>query len=455
MTHREEVAAAFSRPVLGSGMNTRGRIRRDPTRLGAYIHFPYCLQKCDYCDFFSLGLGADASLSRATLDDFVSGVLQELRERAPDFENFKELNTIYFGGGTSSLLPPERIETILNALRSHFQFTPDAEITLEGNPENLTPEYLRALADLGVNRVNAGLQTFERSYLEQMNRLYHAERYESILDDLASSPIANTGVDLIYGFPGQTPTEFRRDLERVLNAAPNHLSIYSLTMEEDSPYAGRVRRGLIRPPEEETQQWIYSHLEEMLDGHDFSRYEISNYGRGGNFSRHNLRYWLGESCIGLGPGAHGGSVHERYGNPRNIALWRSRPGGAKKIPRVIGDEIALNLLRLTLPFSPGLIAEQLQEERRENPRKKAAQDAIPELRDDARRDVREKRARALLQDWVAQGLAVRTGASDQARVAPAREETEEELFLWLPEGTRFLDDRILEMSRALEDRDDP
>ncbi|MBI38389.1 MAG: hypothetical protein CMF59_02225 [Leptospiraceae bacterium] len=339
------------------------------TKSGIYLHFPYCLQKCHYCDFYSVGLdelGSGDFSSR--LNQYEQALHQELEVRVQDplIQN-QHFDSIYFGGGTSSLMPPEMIHRILMALRANFSIDSEAEITLEGNPENLIPDYLQSLHELGINRVNSGLQTYNAAFLKDMNRFYETERYEALLDALTSCAIPSVGVDLIYGFHKQTYEDFRRDLNTVLRSDIQHLSVYSLTVEPETRYARHIVRGTQGSPNQELQEEIFGRLPEDLAARGLYQYEISNYAKPDEICKHNWKYWDYRPYLGLGPGAHGFNGKHRYANPRNLNAWTASPGNAqtREEHNAIID-LFLNFFRITLPVSLDRVREVWHEETWEN-----------------------------------------------------------------------------------------
>lgn len=395
-------------------------LRRDAAQLGVYIHFPYCIRKCHYCDFFSVGLDSlapDRQVPTDLIARYERALLDELAARKADFAKFVGVNTIFLGGGTASLLPPETLARILQRLRSEFQIADDAEITLEGNPENFTPDYMASVRALGVNRINVGVQTLQTDFLDTMNRYYDAGRYDEIFARLERAPFKNAGGDLIYGFAGQTFAQFEADLERALAARLNHLSVYSLTVESGTPYAALLQRGAMRAPEEELQEQIFRGLPQRLAQAGLRQYEISNYARPGFECRHNLRYWLYEPYLGLGPGAHGFDGRNRYGNPRSIAVWEADPAGAPTQAAEPLSEVPLMFLRLTAGI--------------------AIEDVVDCLAD-AGLPRAAARSQELFRTWRASGLG-EIVARDAAQ-----------WFVWAPEATLQLDDRVAEFSAALE-----
>ncbi|HBS03624.1 MAG TPA: hypothetical protein DEA96_01580 [Leptospiraceae bacterium] len=335
------------------------------TKSGIYLHFPYCLQKCHYCDFYSVGLDELGSVDfSARLDQYEQALLRELEVRSqdPQFAS-QNYDTVYFGGGTSSLMPPEMIHRILEALKGALSIDTESEITLEGNPENLVPDYLQPLHELGINRVNSGLQTYNAAFLKDMNRFFETDRYAGLLEALTSSAIPSVGVDLIYGFYKQTYSDFQKDLEQVLKYDVQHLSVYSLTVEPETRYARHIVRGSQGSPNESLQEEIFSSLPSMLGEHDLFQYEISNFARPGEICMHNWKYWDYRPYLGLGPGAHGFNGRQRYANPRNLNAWTAAPGSTQvREEHNAVIDVFLNLFRIALPISLDRILEIWQQE---------------------------------------------------------------------------------------------
>ncbi len=407
--------------------------------LGIYIHYPWCLQKCHYCDFYSVGLQGASKTQQDFENDYkwyFEGLERELGRRLYDsscFKNFSKVETVFFGGGTPSLLPVIWLEKILKLLRHYFLFSSQIEISLEGNPENITPSYLQNLYDVGVNRVNVGLQSFQSQHLKNMNRYYSEERYQSILSNLSQGPIQNYGIDLMYGFPKQTQEEFLFDLNRVLSHTPKHLSLYSLTVEEGTFYGQAVRQKKMSLPEEELQFQIWESLPSLLTAshlaNKYEQYEVSNFalneGSSGDKYRckHNLRYWHYEAYMGLGPGAHGFDGVHRYANPRNIQAWMGENEKEEDSSEKKGYELhqpyfdfPLMFLRLNIPWK--LKFWELRLEGYGFGKNKVTESV------------------ALLKDWV---------AKDKASII----EGGEVIFQWKGEGMKFLDEHILEMQNLL------
>ncbi|MCB1174233.1 MAG: coproporphyrinogen III oxidase family protein [Leptospiraceae bacterium] len=392
------------------------------------------MQKCDYCDFFSLPLGSDAfdqnriaRVPRALAEPWLKALEQELDQRLDTQFSGRTVNTIYLGGGTASLLRPRVLASVLELIQSRLSLDEDCEITLEANPENTSPQQLQAWFAAGFNRLHVGYQTRDARRLTDLNRYFDAESYRSLPERLAQSPFDNWGLDLIYGFGSQTALEFYADLKAVLEFQPQHLSLYSLTVEPGTALARKL--GSRQPgaavamqtlaPDEDLQSRIFGELPERLAAEGYEQYEVSNYARPGYASRHNLRYWLWESWIGLGPGAHGFTGQKRYQNTRLLDRWLAAPAGAALQAGDVRLEFPIGYLRLCGDLSPAfyesIILESLAAESVEPPGQ-----AWPGID-------------ALFREWQAAGY-LKPGSE------PAT-------WRWTANGLAWLDDRILEASR--------
>lgn len=352
------------------------------------------------------------SVPRDALQEYEAALLKELEQRQTQFAAFKRINTVFFGGGTASLLPAESIARILHRVRETFDFTETAEITVEGNPESLSPDYIRSIAGAGVNRIHAGIQSLKPAILKTLDRYYDEERYSAILETLRSSAISNCGADLMYGVPGQTRADFTEDLDLVSGAGVTHLSLYSLTVEQGTAYDLAVKKMTAAPPLEDLQADLFAWLPGALLARGFEHYEVSNFARNGLYSRHNLRYWMYEPTLALGPGAHGFDGRMRYGNPRNTLVWQKAPADAALSTHEPELELPLCVLRITLALPLSFLQNLLE--------------SLCGARAAAR-------GLSLLGRWVDQGYAV----------------FHAQAFQWNTSGLSFLDDRVREMQEAL------
>ncbi len=282
--------------------------------LGAYVHFPYCRQRCPYCDF-AVHVARDLPHVR-----YADAVLRELELRAPAFERFGPLRSIFFGGGTPSLWAPAQIERVRRALGDRLGVaTP--EITLEMNPEDLTPEALAALRAAGVERASIGVQSFDDAVLRALGRAHSAETAKRAVSAALTAGFRSVSVDLIFGGGGHEPRIARADAAQAAALGVHHVSAYALTLDElavDVRLAKLVRAGRAQVADPDGQAELGEVMREALAEGGLARYEISNFAKPGHESRHNLGYWKGEPYLGLGVGAYGATPAERYGNPRGL-----------------------------------------------------------------------------------------------------------------------------------------
>ncbi|MBI4197423.1 MAG: radical SAM family heme chaperone HemW [Deltaproteobacteria bacterium] len=270
------------------------------TPLSVYIHIPFCEVKCGYCDFFSVPRGHD-DFSLQGL--YTKALIQEIQERASRVGP-REIQTLFLGGGTPSLMQPALIEEILVTLQRHFRWGAETEITLESNPKTVSREKLGAFRQLGINRLSLGVQSFQDNYLKVMGRIHSGDEAKRTLTDAREAGFENLGLDLIYALPGQTVEEFEKELQTALSFETTHLSAYCLTIEEGTPFETLYARGSLRLPEEEVQMKMFEYLQgDRLKFSGLSPYEISNFARPGFECRHNLNYWNYGEYLGFGAGA--------------------------------------------------------------------------------------------------------------------------------------------------------
>ncbi|MCF6248128.1 MAG: radical SAM family heme chaperone HemW, partial [Desulfobacula sp.] len=285
-----------------------------------YIHVPFCVKKCRYCDFHSQ---SDLLL----IPRFVQALLKEIKYRS-DPENKLEskqktkIETIYFGGGTPSVLSIMDFDSVLQALMRSFQVAPEAEITVEVNPGTIDTRFLGKLKMLGVNRLSIGVQSFDEKKLKFLGRIHSVDQSKKILLEADKVGFDNIGFDLMYGLPFETEAIWQKDLETAIEFNPSHLSCYMLTIEEGTPLHADVKKGLIHPVSKEKLSRFFKITSRFLTKHRFDHYEISNFSRGiSNRSRHNLNYWNMTPYFGFGPAAHSFDGQCRSWNRSDINLY--------------------------------------------------------------------------------------------------------------------------------------
>lgn len=268
------------------------------TAFGVYVHWPFCLSKCPYCDF-------NSHVRHAAIDEarFIRAFASEIAstaERVPG----RTVSTVFFGGGTPSLMHPTTVGAILDAIAKHWTVAPDVEVTLEANPTSVEATRFRGYRAAGVNRVSLGVQSLDDAQLRALGRMHTAqEALEAVA--IARAAFERYSFDLIYARPGQTPESWRAELERAIAEAAEHLSLYQLTIEEGTPFAALHAAGKLVTPDAEHARTLYDLTQEICSARGLPAYEISNHARAGAESRHNLIYWRYHEYAGIGPGAHG------------------------------------------------------------------------------------------------------------------------------------------------------
>lgn len=324
-------------------------IQYRPGKAGVYIHYPFCIQKCSYCDFFSLGTGEKPGKGEKEIFLAYEKELRIRLESNPTWLDL-EMETIFFGGGTPSRMDLKSLESLLDLFRKNLKLSADVEINLEANPEDISPENIRAWVDMGINRVNMGYQTTHPKHLSYVGRYYDEKVYREAPGILAESGIQRYGYDLIYGFPDQTREEFWEDWKFLTSFHPPHISCYSLTMEKGTEYSRKVNLGEKKPPQEPLQEEILKQLPGRASGLGYDWYEVSNFAHPSFHSRHNLKYWTGEPYLALGPSAHGFDGKVRYANPRNLEAYLKNPGRCREEIVQPELEIPLGLFRIFAPI---------------------------------------------------------------------------------------------------------
>jgi putative oxygen-independent coproporphyrinogen III oxidase len=277
-----------------------------------YVHVPFCVRRCSYCDF------SIAVRKHIPAKEYADCILNECRERP-----IADLETLYFGGGTPSLMPADTIRDLLHALAPTIRHPQSAiEITLEANPEDVTPDSARAWSEAGINRVSLGAQSFDDTVLRWMHRSHDAACIGAAVQALRGAGIENISLDLIFGLPEELQRDWQRDLEMAIALRPTHLSLYGLTVEPRTPLGRWISRGATHAPDEEryADEYLAAHGRLPADGYEF--YEVSNAARAGYRSRHNSAYWSGRPYVGLGPAAHSFDGNTRRWNLRAWEAYR-------------------------------------------------------------------------------------------------------------------------------------
>ncbi len=283
---------------------------------GIYIHIPFCKQACHYCDFHF-------STSMKKKDEMVLALAKELQLRKDEFQfdaEFPCIETIYFGGGTPSVLTVKEIQLLIDTVRQNYSVSQNPEITLEANPDDLSEENLTAFAAIGINRLSIGIQSFFEEDLKLMHRAHDSAQAKKCLE-LATRYFDNISLDLIYGIPGMTNERWRQNIETALSFGIPHISSYALTVEPKTALNKLIQTGKVAEPKDEVAQEHFMILVETLEAKGFLHYELSNFGKENYFSRNNSAYWLGKKYLGIGPSAHSYDGVSRSWNIANNALY--------------------------------------------------------------------------------------------------------------------------------------
>ena len=329
---------------------------KNKTPLGIYVHVPFCRSKCQYCDFYSLTCKDDKSI-----ETYIRAICDHIKESGPLTPGYK-VDTIYFGGGTPSFLGADALATILTTIRRVFDVDPNAEITLEANPDSVSDQLLRRVRAEGFNRISLGVQTDDDELLKKLGRPHDYAQVVSAVQRIRKAGFKNLSLDLMYGLPGQTLLNWKDTLERVITLGPDHISCYALKVEENTPlYACK---DILNIADDDTQAEMYLAGVEILRSHGFRQYEISNFARKGLYSRHNMKYWSGGEYLGFGPSASSDFAGKRFTMVRDLNSYiLGIKNGGEVIEEM--DEIPLRerageYLMLRLRTSTGIIREEYE-----------------------------------------------------------------------------------------------
>lgn len=283
-----------------------------PNKAGIYIHIPFCVKKCSYCAFLSGPAGPEVR------QEYVNHLIEEIRLRSREVP---EADTIYFGGGTPSLLTPEQIGRILEEVRSAFRISEDAEVTLEANPGTLTAESLEGYRKTGINRLSMGVQSMDDRRLRYLGRIHTAEEVRRDVKMAREAGFRNINLDLIFAIPGTDVSDAMEDLESIAALEPEHISFYSLQLEEGTSFFRDFEAGKLREVPDETDREMYHRGIRALREKGYRHYEISNFARPGCESRHNSKYWNMSEYVGLGLGASSYTGHRRTVNETDLKVY--------------------------------------------------------------------------------------------------------------------------------------
>lgn len=292
--------------------------------LSLYIHIPFCIRKCNYCDFLS------APADEETKETYIQALLLEIESYRESELSQRKIATVFFGGGTPSVLAAQQITRVLDAIRDVFELLPDCEITLEMNPGTVTKEKCKCYFNAGINRVSIGLQSPDDALLQTLGRIHTYEQFLQTYDDVRVSGIQNVNVDLMSALPGQDLGGYIEGVKKVTMLSPEHISAYSLIIEEGTPFYDKYKNECNLFPDEQMDRIMYEQTKKILQEFGYERYEISNYARPGYECKHNMVYWKCEDYLGLGLGSSSLMNNARFKNTCDlkeyIRAWKTEDG---------------------------------------------------------------------------------------------------------------------------------
>jgi oxygen-independent coproporphyrinogen-3 oxidase len=288
-------------------------LSKDSKSVSLYIHIPFCRKRCNYCDFNTF-----VNMENF-IPDYVSALCNEIKIAGKIINKSEFIQTIFFGGGTPSVLPGQYYEKIFNSIRKSFQLSQELEISMEVNPGTVTLEYLTQIFRLGINRLSVGMQSSNPEELKNLGRIHDPVDVINAVKWARMAGFANFSIDLMFGLPGQTFKSWQDTIEFALRLEPAHISLYSLTIEEKTPFAKWLSQGLLPATEEDLPSDMYEYAMDTLAKRNFMQYEISNWaksnrGKTSTICNHNLQYWLNKPYLGIGAGAHSCYNHQRWEN---------------------------------------------------------------------------------------------------------------------------------------------
>ena len=280
--------------------------------IGIYIHIPFCIKKCYYCDFISF------ANCEKKIDTYCMALLKEIEGRSINLDKKDIVTTIYIGGGTPSVINEKYIKQIINKIKLKYLVSENAEITIEVNPGTVTEEKLKMYKDAGINRLSIGLQSTKNELLKKIGRIHTYEDFLDCFNSARKVGFKNINVDLMLGLPGQTVKELMGSVTNIINLSPEHISLYSLILEENTPLKVMVEEGKIKLPDEEIEREMYWITKELLENNGYKHYEISNFAKEGFKSQHNYNCWKQKEYLGFGIAAHSYYKNKRYCNANSI-----------------------------------------------------------------------------------------------------------------------------------------
>ena len=289
--------------------------------LSFYVHIPYCIKRCGYCDFntYTPSELQDGATLEIVSGDYIDAVLKEL-----EFAPTETVPTIFFGGGTPSLIPPKDLGRVISAIKARNGLTDDCEITLEANPDSVTAEKLEGYIAAGFNRISFGMQSTSTHVLKVLDRTHDPENVKRAVDMARAAGFGSVSVDLIYGTPGESLKDWQSTVTQALNLGVDHISAYALIIEEGTKLAAQIKRGDVASPDDDLMADMYLLVDQQTLQKGMKWYELSNWSKPGHQSRHNVAYWKSQNWWGLGPGAHSHIDQKRFWNVKHPTAYKER-----------------------------------------------------------------------------------------------------------------------------------
>jgi oxygen-independent coproporphyrinogen-3 oxidase len=319
-----------------------------PSQIGIYIHIPFCHRRCYYCHFYSL-VGQNQLAAK-----YFHSLKQELFGYQTQLSNY-QIATIFIGGGTPSVIDAEPIADLLNFIKAHFRLAAGTEITLEANPESLSPDKLETYHNSGINRLSLGLQAWQDELLTYLGRSCSPQQFLTAYTQAVKTGFSNINVDLIFGIPAQSRPQWQETLSHVIDLKPAHISCYSLELDHDSPFGRLYRQGKLQAIPADLDRHMYRMAIRMLSKAGYRQYELSNFAKPGFECRHNLDFWHGCEYLGIGASAHSYLLNQRFHNREEIKAYIANPAATKVIDETLTKKRQiLELLILNLRLTDGV-----------------------------------------------------------------------------------------------------
>jgi putative oxygen-independent coproporphyrinogen III oxidase len=335
--------------------------------LSFYVHIPYCIKRCGYCDFntYTPSELQDGATLEIVSGDYIDAVLKEL-----EFAPTEQVPTIFFGGGTPSLIPPHDLGRVITAIKARNGITDDCEITLEANPDSVTSEKLEGYIAAGFNRISFGMQSTSTHVLKVLDRTHDPENVKRAVDMARAAGFQSVSVDLIYGTPGESLKDWQSTVTQALNLGVDHISAYALIIEEGTKLAAQIKRGDVASPDDELMADMYLYIDQACGFKGLKWYELSNWAKPGHECQHNIAYWKSANWWGLGPGAHSHVDKKRFWNVKHPTAYKQKLF-AKESPVAESEQLTDEQLRseaimLAIRMRTGLALSSLSKQGQDN-----------------------------------------------------------------------------------------